>query len=197
MATPKPTDGERRLAHLQAAAKQAGMKLTHQRLEIFRELVMSDAHPDIETVFRAVQRRVPTVSLDTVYRTLWALHDLGLASTVGPRRGGIRFDGNVDPHHHFVCVRCGLVRDFESDELDALRIPRRVGSFGAVLNAHVEVRGVCSACQSQPSHTNEPSRESSDEGRKTTTRWKAAPKVASTHVPKSPPVRQRRPRASK
>lgn len=196
MASPKPTEGERRLAHLQAAAKQAGMKLTHQRLEIFRELVMSDAHPDIETVFRAVQQRVPTVSLDTVYRTLWALHDLGLASTVGPRRGGIRFDGNVDPHHHFVCVRCGLVRDFESDELDALRVPRRVGGFGAVLNAHVEVRGICTSCQALPA-PNELSRSSSDEGPKTTTKSTAKPKAASTHVPRSRPTRERRTRASK
>jgi Fur family peroxide stress response transcriptional regulator len=176
MAVPKPTDGERRFANLQTAAKEAGMKLTHQRIEIFRELAMSDAHPDIETVFRAVQLRVPTVSLDTVYRTLWALHDLGLAATVGPRRGGIRFDGNVDPHHHFVCVRCGLVRDFQSDELDAVRIPRRVGGFGAILNAHIEVRGVCTGCQSRETPASEPEAHSPDAQRQSATRSKARPK---------------------
>jgi hypothetical protein len=42
------------------------------------------------------------------------LHDLGLVTTLGPQRDGVRFDPNLDQHHHYVCVRCGLVRDFES-----------------------------------------------------------------------------------
>ena len=69
---------------------------------------------------------MPTVSLDTVYRTLWMLNDLGLITTLGPRRGSVRFDANLGTHHHYVCVRCGLTRDFESAELDELRIPRAV-----------------------------------------------------------------------
>ena len=66
---------------------------------------------------------MPTVSLDTVYRTLWMLHDLGLVSTLGPKRESVRFDANLAQHHHCVCVRCGLARDFESADLDALRVP--------------------------------------------------------------------------
>lgn len=128
-------------------ARGAGVKLTHQRLEIFRELVRTEKHPDAETVFRAVQRRVPTVSLDTVYRTLWKLHELGLVKTLGPQRGGVRFDANLDRHHHFVCVRCGLVRDFESEEFNALRVPSTVREIGEVVDAQVEVRGVCAKCQ--------------------------------------------------
>src|SRR3990172_5326188 len=101
---------EHRFEHLKAVAKEAGLKLTHQRLEIFRELEATEEHPDVAAVFRAVQERMPTVSVDTVYRTLWLLHDLGLVTTLGPQRDGVRFDANIDPHHHYVCVRCGLVR---------------------------------------------------------------------------------------
>ncbi|WP_306533539.1 Fur family transcriptional regulator [Geobacter sp.] len=140
----------RRLERLRAVAKEAGLKLTHQRLEIFRELAASEEHPDAETVFRAVQQRMPTVSLDTVYRTLWALHDLGLVSTLGPRASGVRFDANLDRHHHYFCVRCRLVRDFESPELDGLRVPDAVKRLGSVLDAHVEVRGLCGTCQGGP-----------------------------------------------
>jgi Fur family peroxide stress response transcriptional regulator len=140
---------ERRLEHLKAVAKQAGVKLTHQRLEIFRELAASEDHPGVDAIFRAVQRRMPTVSLDTVYRTLWMLHDLGLVATLGPERDGVRFDGNLDPHHHYVCVRCGLVRDFESADLNALRIPEAVKGLGSIADAHVEVRGVCTKCLAQ------------------------------------------------
>ncbi len=136
-----------RLEHLKAVAKTAGVKLTHQRLEIFRELVTTEDHPDVDTIFRAVQRRVPTVSVDTVYRTLWKLHELGLVTTLGPQRDGLRFDANLEQHHHYVCVRCGLVRDFESEDLNGLRVPDAVKRLGSIVDAHVEVRGLCAACQ--------------------------------------------------
>ena len=140
---------ERRLEHLKAVAKAAGVKLTHQRLEIFRELARTEEHPDAETIFRAVQRRMPTVSVDTVYRTLWMLHELGLVTTLGPQRDGVRFDANLEQHHHYVCVRCGLVRDFESADLNALRVPEAVKELGSIADAHVEVRGVCAKCLAQ------------------------------------------------
>ena len=137
---------ERRLEQFKAAAKEAGVKLTHQRLEIFREVASSLEHPDAETVFRSVQARMPTVSLDTVYRTLWMLNDLGLITTLGPRRESVRFDANTAHHHHYVCVRCGLARDFESAALNALRFPDAVKQFGSVIATHVEVRGICDRC---------------------------------------------------
>ena len=137
---------EQRLERFRTAAKKAGVKLTHQRLEIFRELASSLEHPDAETLLRAVQGRMPTVSLDTVYRTLWMLNDLGLITTLGPRRGSVRFDANLQHHHHYVCVRCGLTRDFDSAEFDELRIPRAARTFGSVVDTHVEVRGICDGC---------------------------------------------------
>ena len=137
---------ERRLEQFKAAARTAGVKLTHQRLEIFREVASSLEHPDAEAVFRAVQARMPTVSLDTVYRTLWTLKDLGLITTLGARRDSVRFDANLEHHHHYACVRCGLVRDFESAEVNALRIPAAVRRFGSVVATHVELRGICHRC---------------------------------------------------
>jgi Fur family transcriptional regulator, peroxide stress response regulator len=140
---------ERRLERFRAAAKEAGVKLTHQRLEIFREVAASLDHPDAVAVFRAVQKRMPTVSLDTVYRTLWTLTDLGLVTTLGPRRESVRFDANLQHHHHYICTRCGLARDFESTELNVLSIPRAVRSFGSIVTTQVEVRGVCDNCAKQ------------------------------------------------
>lgn len=140
---------ERRLERFKASAKEAGVKLTHQRLEIFRELASSHEHPDAETLFRGVQARMPTVSVDTIYRTLWMLSNLGLISTLGPRRDSVRFDANLAPHHHYVCVRCGAVRDFESADLNDLPIPSRVQGYGSVVASRVEIRGICDECASQ------------------------------------------------
>jgi len=136
----------RRLGRFKAACRGAGVKLTHQRLEIFRAVAASREHPDAETVFRRVRRRMPTVSLDTVYRTLWLLSDLGLVTTLGPRRERARFDANLATHHHYVCLRCGLTRDFDSPEFSALRTPDAATAFGSIVSTSVEVRGLCAAC---------------------------------------------------
>jgi len=92
---------------------------------------------------------MPTVSVDTVYRTLRMLHDLGLLTTLGPQRDGVRFDANLEQHHHYVCVRCDLGRDFESADLNTLRVPNAVKELGSIADAHVEVRGVCTKCLAQ------------------------------------------------
>ncbi len=143
----------KRVAQFKATAKKAGVKLTHQRIEIFREIASSLEHPDAETVFRAVHARMPTVSLDTVYRTLWMLNDLGLVSTLGARRESIRFDANPDKHHHYICIRCGMARDFESVDLHALRLPDAINEMGSVLSTHVEVRGICQRCAKEDNGT--------------------------------------------
>jgi Fur family peroxide stress response transcriptional regulator len=138
---------ERRLEKYRAGFRAAGVKLTHQRLEIFREVASSLEHPDADAVFRRIRRRMPTVSLDTVYRTLWLLDELGLITTLGARLGSVRFDPNLVRHHHYLCVRCGLARDFTSTDLDGLRIPESVKRLGSVVATQVEVRGVCERCE--------------------------------------------------
>lgn len=139
-------DQEQRLQLLREGLKEAGVKLTHQRLEICREIACSTEHPDAEAVYRGVQKRVPTISLDTVYRTLWTLLDLGLIGTLGVPRDRMRFDGNIAPHHHFICTRCGEAQDFYSKELDRLRLPEEVKAYGKVQNTQVEVKGICLRC---------------------------------------------------
>lgn len=137
---------KQQMALLKDGFRRAGVKLTHQRLEIFREVVKSGDHPDAETIYKGVRERVPTVSLDTVYRTLWLMVDLGILTTLGPPRERVRFDANMDSHHHFVCVECGMTRDFTCEEFDQLRIPNAVKTLGSVEIAQVEIRGRCVQC---------------------------------------------------
>jgi Fe2+ or Zn2+ uptake regulation protein len=91
-----PLEVERRMSRFTSACRESGAKLTHQRIEIFREVAMTGDHPDAERVYQGVRHRMPTVSLDTVYRTLWWLKDLGLVTTLGTSRERTRFDANRD-----------------------------------------------------------------------------------------------------
>lgn len=137
---------DQRMDRFQEDLRRSGVKLTHQRREIFKELAKSGDHPDADRIWRGVRKRMPTLSLDTVYRTLWVLLDLGLICNFGPSRERTRFDANMQPHHHFVCSVCGMTRDFHSEEFDSLKTPQSTLSFGQVETTHVEVRGVCRGC---------------------------------------------------
>jgi len=75
-ANPQPI--QERLEHFRKVFKRAGIKMTVQRMELFRELASTGNHPDAQAILEAVRRKIPMVSLDTVYRALWLFIDLGL-----------------------------------------------------------------------------------------------------------------------
>ena len=138
---------DRRFNRFKAGMKRAGIKITHQRIEIFREVANSCDHPDVATVFDGVRKRLPTISLDTVYRTLWLFIDLGFISSLSARGDRVRFDANDRPHHHFVCGSCGLTRDFYCEQVDRIALPKEVEAMGTVEVRQMEVRGICSSCR--------------------------------------------------
>ena len=140
------TDIQRRVSRFEEACRAGRMKVTHQRVEVFRELAGSDEHPDAETVYQRVRKRVTGISRDTVYRTLSALVDQGLVQKVGPHFEGARYDANPDRHHHFICTACGSISDFCSESLDHLPIPESVEALGRIEVAQVQVRGICRDC---------------------------------------------------
>jgi len=150
---------KKRMDFFKEQLRNSGVKLTHQRMEIFREVAMSEEHPDAEKIYRRVRKRLPSISLDTVYRTLWSLLDLGLISTLGPPRKTVRFDANMDSHHHYVCTKCGMTRDFYSKKLDRLRIRESESILETVQRTQVEVKGICVRCSRKMQLKNRFSRE--------------------------------------
>ena len=141
-----PEELERMTDRFAREIRRAGVKLTPQRLAIFREVARTGDHPDIVTIYGNVREAMPTVSLDTVYRTLGLFMRLGLVTTVRPLNERVRFDANTGLHHHFVCTRCGATLDFEHGAFDGLPVPRAAAALGRVESRRVELRGVCAAC---------------------------------------------------
>ncbi|HNS23110.1 MAG TPA: transcriptional repressor [Sedimentisphaerales bacterium] len=132
---------DRRVQAFVQTCRQRGMKVTHQRVEIFQELAGSAEHPDAETIFQKVSRHMPSISRDTVYRTLSTLEDEGLVRKVEPLFESARYDANLDRHHHFICTVCGLVSDFYSQALDDLLILRSVEALGEIACARFRSKG--------------------------------------------------------
>jgi len=146
MAIP-PDIVEARVEAFRKACASRGLKATHQRLEIYRELASTEGHPDAYTIHRRVCERIPTISRDTVYRNLKMLAEHGLISIVGMSHERLRFDAETGFHHHFVCVRCGLIRDFYSPRLEDIECPEEAEAFGDPVSLHFEIKGVCNACR--------------------------------------------------
>ena len=140
---------QKRLTEFADACRRHGIKATHQRMEILRELAGTEEHPDAETVYKSVRRRVPAISLDTVYRTLKLFEEKGVIVRMGAMKERARFDANTSRHHHFVCTQCGLVRDFHDAALDNLKPPGEVAEMGCVDSVYVELRGLCRSCRKQ------------------------------------------------
>lgn len=133
--------------------RQRGLKATHQRMEVYREVIRSEEHPDAETVFQRVQRRIPSISRNTVYSTLQLLVDYGFIGTMGSHFDRRRFDGNTEPHYHCICTQCGAVEDFRMPETIGPPPSPKVKKWGAIDSAYLEFRGTCSECLRKNSET--------------------------------------------
>jgi len=147
---------ERKIAQFKNACQARGVKLTHQRLVIFRELAASSDHPNAERVYESVRKQIPTISLDTVYRTLALLADMGLIVAIGAPRERVRFDATVDIHPHFICSSCGSATDVHWPEFQRLTLPAESQSAGKVESVRVEFRGVCASCMQNKQRQAEP-----------------------------------------
>jgi len=138
---------EARWTQLEVACRQAGARVTQQRREVLRAVVETDEHPDAQSVLKRVRERMPTISFDTVYRTLSFLEEHGLISRVAASGERARFDGNHVPHHHFICTECGKIIDFESAELDGIELPREADRLGTASTQQLQVFGICRDCE--------------------------------------------------
>ena len=138
---------ENRLKALEAACRAAGARVTHQRREVLRAVLESDEHPDAQHVLRHVRERMPTISFDTVYRTLSFLEEHDLIRRVHATGGRVRFDGNEIVHHHFICTNCGRIIDFVSEEVDEMQLPEGVTKLGKAESRQLQVYGICRNCE--------------------------------------------------
>jgi|GEM_PF-262068 len=127
--------------------RDRGLKVTPQRIEIYRELTASAEHPDAETIYRRVKRRLPAISFNTVYQTLRKLQQNQIIMRVGMPAERARFDADLTRHHHFICERCGAIRDFRCEEYDRLPTPAGVRSVGVPRLVWVEIQGICNTCR--------------------------------------------------
>lgn len=140
---------QERIKECERICREKGLKLTHQRMEIFIEIARTFDHPSVEAIYKRVKQRIPAVSLDTVYRTVTTFEHYGIINKLEVLDDRSRFDANLKVHHHFVCIQCKNVQDFYWPIFDTMDIPEEASKWGHVQYSHVEMRGTCKECMNR------------------------------------------------
>ena len=126
--------------------KHPNFRMTRQRKVILEELRKVDTHPSADEVYEMVRKRLPRISLGTVYRNLEILSDSGDIQKLEPGCSLKRFDGNPAEHCHIRCIRCDRIADvpMASDlEIDLERVD---STDFEIVGHRLEFLGLCPRC---------------------------------------------------
>jgi Fur family transcriptional regulator, peroxide stress response regulator len=136
-----------RLGDFVARCRKRGIAVTPQRLAVIQALLTAENHPSTDELCATVRRTHPHVSLATVHRILEQFCEVGEARKVTLLHDVARYDGNIEPHHHVLCVRCRRVNDIEIPAVDKLlEGTPNLGQF-MLLRCSLEIEALCRQCQ--------------------------------------------------
>ena len=138
---------EEKMEAFRRRCHKAGLRITPQRMAVYKILVESKDHPSAEVVYRKVRQVLPNISLDTVNRTLLTLAEIGAAFIVEGSGDVKRFDSNLESHQHFKCIKCKRIIDFYHKPFDDIKVPASIGEKFKVLRSTVYFEGICDLCR--------------------------------------------------
>ena len=120
-------------------------KTFRKRNAILHCLRSTTTHPSAEALYQMLHEEQPDISLATVYRNLALFKSQGLAVSVGTVNGIERFDGNTQPHVHFICTGCGRVDDlFQVEQPDLTGYEKNLGC--RIDSTQLTLTGLCREC---------------------------------------------------
>ena len=122
-------------------------RVTRQKTAILEILRSVDNHPTAEWLYQEARKKVPGISLGTVYRNLNQLRDNGEIKELNFGSGQSRFDGIKGEHYHFCCTHCGGVFDLHIPPIRSI-VTKAKQAEGFLITGHrLEYYGLCQACQ--------------------------------------------------
>jgi Fur family peroxide stress response transcriptional regulator len=137
-----------RATPLLTALKQAGRRLTPQRLAICRALAERRDHPTAQALFEQLAPEFPSLSRATVYNTLQTLVSAGLIHELGDAGDGAQhYDADASPHLNLICRRCHRIEDFPATTLTRLAQRVTTQSGYQLQGARLAYYGLCPKCQ--------------------------------------------------
>lgn len=128
--------------------------MTRQRKVIFEELLKQNAHPSADEIYQMVRRRMPRISLGTVYRNLEVLANMGKIQKLELSGALKRYDWNTNKHYHIRCVCCDRVDDAPIAPLNQLENDLYGTTVFEIIGHNLEFTGLCPKCSEKaaPNH---------------------------------------------
>ena len=135
--------------HIIAHLREAGLRVTPQRIAVYSELANAQDHPTAADLYARLRVDMPSLSQATIYNALQVMTEMGVVRELTSGEGPSRYDADLYPHAHLVCTRCGRIDDFHAAALD---IPRPGDSLAEQTGYEIEAVGVffygrCPACR--------------------------------------------------
>lgn len=122
-------------------------KQFRKRNAILSCLRSTDVHPSADWVYSQLKSEYPDISLGTVYRNLALFKQQGLIASLGTVNGVERFDGNIEPHVHFICTSCDGVTDLPQMAVPQSLCSQAAAQTGGQIDVcHLSFTGVCNRC---------------------------------------------------
>jgi len=122
------------------------LRHSRQRERIYEYLIATEEHPTAERIHSDLRRESPELSLGTVYRNLKLLEELGRIRKVMTYDGNERYDAICHDHAHFICQRCGSIRDVSEVDSDQIRKELALEDGYRISNLDMILKGTCPAC---------------------------------------------------
>jgi Fe2+ or Zn2+ uptake regulation protein len=126
--------------------KHPNLRMTPQRRVILEELRKVNTHPSADEIYEIVRKRLPRISLGTVYRNLEILSDSGDIQKLETGCSLKRFDGNLSEHCHIRCVRCDRIADAPMLPELEIDLERFDSTDFEIIGHRLEFLGVCPIC---------------------------------------------------
>lgn len=139
-------DSQSTLELFESTCQKHNIKVTPQRTVIFKELMRSNDHPSADHLYKKVKKILPNISFDTVYRTISTFADIGIVNVVEGHGDPKRFDPNLDLHHHFRCLKCNKIVDFNNEFFDKIEIPLELEKRFFIKSKKIVLEGLCDRC---------------------------------------------------
>ena len=127
--------------------RENGIAVTHQRQVLFEVMKAMHGHPSPEEVYARVKKKVPAISLATVYKNIHLFVESGVFREVSLHHGSLRVEMNDQAHHHLVCSKCKGITDIGEKELGLESKRNKLPGGFLVERYAVDVIGVCAKCQ--------------------------------------------------
>jgi Fur family transcriptional regulator, ferric uptake regulator len=125
------------------------LRMTAQRRIILEELRNVLTHPTAGEIYEIVRKRLPRISLGTVYRNLEILTEIGMIQKLEMAGTQKRFDGIVENHYHVRCIRCGRVDDVLAESIPMINEALAEASDYEILWHRLEFVGLCPRCKKE------------------------------------------------